>query len=562
MLKNPTIKDLIELARRTNNVADCNRIRKAYRYAKEKHKDQKRKSGEPYIIHPLNVAYIVAQMGLDSATICAALLHDVVEDTDTVYENIEEEFSSEIAELVEGVTKLTNIFKSPEERQAENYKKLFNAMEKDIRVILLKIADRLHNVHTLAYLERKKQIAIAKETIDIYAPIANKLGMFEMKNSLEEQAFKYLKPEKYDKILKEVEELKNRNINLLKNTKKQIERLCKKHKVMVQVYIEKKPTYSIYKKIDNNQESISEMKDLFAIRVIVKNKSDCYIVMGILMEYYQFIPKTFKDYISVPRNNMYQALESILMGEEGIVFELKICSQAMNQISKYGILAYFNSIQNDNLKDTMMEEKLIGIKEALELENLIQSPKIFLQTLKSELYEEEIYVFTPKGELIILPKGAIVIDFAYKIGEEIGNTAIGAKVNGKNIPIIIELKEGDIIEVIVENNHAEKERKNLNDMSFNLIHIVKTAKAKNGILKKIFSNIKKDKKEEISKNEKNTKKFSFQVSLSNEEDMILNLAKQMKNMGYNILSVNTEQISDKDININIEAEESKKEIKN
>ena len=464
--KNPNIKDVILIAKQKNRKVNSKIILKAYQYAKTKHGNQIRKSGEPYIIHPLNVAYIVAQMGLDSSTICAALLHDVVEDTDAVHNDIEKIFSPEIAELVEGVTKISDSFDSIEERQAENYKKLFTAMEKDIRVILLKIADRLHNVKTLRYLSREKQKYIAKETIDIYAPIANKLGMYNIKNELENESFKYLNPHEYRILYYKIKEIESKKINLLIRSRERIKELCIKHKIKVNVSIEEKPIYSLYKKMHNRKKELEEINDLFAMKVIVNNKVDCYIVMGILMEYYQFIPLTFKDYISIPRENMYQALQSILIGEEGVIFKVKICNNIMNEISQNGILAYLKSFQKED--NIFLENNLKGIINSLELKKNLENKKnfelnnheynqkMFLQTLKTELFEEEVYVFTPKGELIILPKGALVVDFAYKISEEIGNNMIYSQVNNKNVPFIYELEDGDIVNIITTNEDNNK----------------------------------------------------------------------------------------------------------
>lgn len=546
--RNPSIDDIICLAKSKNFKVDTDIIKKAYLYAKDKHKNQKRKSGEPFIIHPLNVAYIVAGMGLDSSTISAALLHDVVEDTDAVYENIEKIFSKEIAEIVEGVTKIVEAFNSIEERQVENYKKLFIAMEKDIRVILLKIADRLHNVKTLKYLPREKQKYIAKETIDIYAPIANKLGMFEIKNELEKYAFKYLKPKQYRKIYIEMKKFeKTYNINFNK-IKKQIKQLCEKNKIASKIFIEKKPIYSIYKKIIENQESMDEIKDLISIRVVVSDKTQCYIMMGILMEQYQFIPSTFKDYISIPRNNMYQALQSLLIDKEGTIFKLKICDCFMNYISKNGILAYLNSTKvNEKI---ILEEKLIGIKNTLELENYLKSPKVFLQTLKNELFEEEVYVFTPEGKLVILPKGAVVIDFAYKLSEKIGDFMVGAKVNGEEASIFKKLTDGDIVEILLDRKFKTKNSElfYLNSTDLDLINKVKTAKAKNAIIKNIYLRKKGREKKLFNK------KVFLKLIVYDSEDLVLNLAKKMQEMDINILGVNTEYIGKSKIQVNMEME--------
>ena len=580
--KNPNIEDVILIAKQKNRKVNLKIILKAYQYAKTKHGNQIRKSGEPYIIHPLNVAYIVAQMGLDSSTICAALLHDVVEDTDAVHNDIEKIFSPEIAELVEGVTKISDSFDSIEERQAENYKKLFTAMEKDIRVILLKIADRLHNVKTLRYLSREKQKYIAKETIDIYAPIANKLGMYNIKNELENESFKYLNPHEYRILYYKIKEIESKKINLLIRSRERIKELCIKHKIKVNVSIEEKPIYSLYKKMHNRKKELEEINDLFAMKVIVNNKTDCYIVMGILMEYYQFIPLTFKDYISIPRENMYQALQSILIGEEGVIFKVKICNNIMNEISQNGILAYLKSFQKED--NIFLENNLKGIINSLELKKNLENKKnfelnnheynqkMFLQTLKTELFEEEVYVFTPKGELIILPKGALVVDFAYKISEEIGNNMIYSQVNNKNVPFIYELEDGDIVNIITTN---EDKNKFLNSyfINFDLVNILKTAKAKNCILKNIYlklnkekENVNKDNKENIknikniddldnlSMKDKNKKNIYFEICMQDKEGLALDMAQKIKQYGINIVSFNTNPISSEYVKINMEVE--------
>ena len=579
--KNPNIKDVILMAKQKNRKVNSKIILKAYQYAKMKHGNQLRKSGEPYIIHPLNVAYIVAQMGLDSSTICAALLHDVVEDTDAVHNDIEEKFSPEIAELVEGVTKIPDTFDSIEERQAENYKKLFTAMEKDIRVILLKIADRLHNVRTLKYLNREKQKYIAKETIDIYAPIANKLGMFDMKNNMENEAFKYLNPHEYRILYYKIKEIESKKISLLIKSRERIKELCMKHRIKVNVSIEEKPIYSLYKKMQNRKKELEEINDLFAMKIIVDSKTDCYIAMGILMEYYQFIPLTFKDYISIPRENMYQALQSILIGEEGIIFKVKICNQIMNEISKNGILAYLKSYEKD--EQIFIEDKLKGIKNSLELEKSLKlgnnhNHKTFLQVLKTELFEEEVYVFTSKGELVILPKGATIIDFAYKLSEEIGNNMISCEVNSKKVPITTELIDGDIVNITTSKEDKENKQKTFANsyyIDFNSLNIVKTAKAKNCILKNLYTKINRTNKEKIEKSKEpiimknkdnvemmkeNKEKFfkkkniAFQFYMQDKEGLALDMAQKMKQYNLNILSFNTNFISKEYVKIDMEVE--------
>ena len=527
------IQDVITVAKRKGHNIDKNIIQHAYLYAKEKHQDQKRKSGEAYIVHPLNVAFIVADMGLDTAVICAALLHDVVEDTKTTYEDIKEEFNVEIAELVEGVTKITQMFKTNEEKQAENFKKLFIAMEKDIRVILLKLADRLHNVSTLKHLERKKQISIAKETIDIYAPIANKLGVYDFKSKLEDYSFKYLYPKEYEKILKDVETEELNKKVFLDQTKINIEKRLRKYRIPAIIDVERKHLFNIYLKLQSKKIAIQEMKDLFAIKIIVKDKKECYIVLGIINEMYNFIPGTFKDYIAVPRNNMYEALQSGIIGEKGVIFEAQICSYEMNRISKYGILAYLTYMKTDkiDLENSLIKEKFIGVKNSLELKEKIDNPSFFLNAIKQELFEEEVYVFTPKGKLIILPKGATVIDFAYKISENLGNHILTAMINEKEMPVITKLENGDIVKIVTTPNEVIP--------NINWLDIVKTAKAKSEILKQL---------EKVK--EQNSKiSVKLEIIAKDKEGIVLEILEILKNRKQNILSLNTNILEDKIVKI-------------
>ena len=311
--KDITIKDIVYMAKMKNKNTDKNKIIKAYEYASFMHKDQKRKSGESYIIHPLNVAYILAELGLDTTTICAALLHDVVEDTTATYEDIKERFGRDVAELVEGVTKLSKLFKTVEEAKAENYKKMFIAMEKDIRVIILKLADRLHNVRTLQYLRRDRQIAISRETIELYAPISHKLGMYDVKMKLQDGAFKYLYPEDYEKVTRELEKNLNQNKMFLEKTRNRIVQELRRQRIFASVRIETKHLFNIYKKMKEKNIKMNEIKDLFSIKIITKGKPECYRILGILNTIYSIIPGTFKDYIAIPRNNMYQAIHEILL---------------------------------------------------------------------------------------------------------------------------------------------------------------------------------------------------------------------------------------------------------
>ena len=512
-----TIRDVLYEARRNNKNIDKNKIFKAYMFAAEKHKNQKRKSGESYIIHPLHVAYILASWGLDTQTICAALLHDVVEDTDATYEDIEKNFDEEVASLVEGVTKLSNLFKTVEEKKTKNYKKMFIAMEKDIRVIILKLADRLHNVRTLKYLRRDRQIAIAEETLELYAPIANKLGMNDLKKDLEDGAFKYLYPRWYRIIREELKEKIKENRNKLEETKKEIETELRRQRVWSIVRIETKNLYGIFNKArEKNIKNIEEIKDLFSIKIVTRSKSDCYRVLGIINTIYSLIPGSFKDYIAIPKNNMYQAIHETLIGKSGVMFEARICTYIMNSVARYGITSYFSYVMNNLNKKRNLDfkENLSGIRDSLELDN----PKEFLETLKQELLGDEVYVFTPKGDIKVLPKDSNVIDFAYLIHGKLGNYINSCKINNKEMPIITKLKNGDIVEIIVD-----KEKINVQE---EWLEEVKTAKAKKEILKLLKKN------KQYPKQEK-----EIEIIANDRENLALEITNVFKENKINIESL-------------------------
>ena len=512
-----TIRDVLYEARRSNKNIDKNKIFKAYTFAAEKHKNQKRKSGESYIIHPLHVAYILASWGLDTQTICAALLHDVVEDTNATYEDIEKNFDEEVASLVEGVTKLSNLFKTVEEKKTKNYKKMFIAMEKDIRVIILKLADRLHNVRTLKYLRRDRQIAIAEETLELYAPIANKLGMNDLKKDLEDGAFKYLYPRWYRIIREELKEKIKENRNKLEETKKEIETELRRQRVWSIVRIETKNLYGIFNKArEKNIKNIEEIKDLFSIKIVTRSKSDCYRVLGIINTIYSLIPGSFKDYIAIPKNNMYQAIHEILIGKSGVMFETRICTYIMNNVARYGITSYFSYVMNNLNKKRNLDfkENLSGIRDSLELEN----PKEFLETLKQELLGDEVYVFTPKGDIKVLPKDSNAIDFAYIIHGKLGNHIKFCKINNKEMPLITKLKNGDIVEIIVN-----KEKINVQE---EWLEEVKTAKAKKEILKLLKKN------KQYPKQEK-----EIEIIANDRENLALEITNVFKENKINIKSL-------------------------
>ena len=473
------IDDVINVAKKNNRHVDIKLIKKAYDFAKEKHGDQLRRSGEPYIIHPIQVAYILSSLGLDASTISAALLHDVIEDTDVTLQNLAKEFSEEIASMVDGVTKLGKLnYSSKEEEQVENYRKMFLAMGKDIRVILIKLADRLHNMRTLKYLTRDRQIANARETMDLYAPLANRLGMYSLKWELEDLSFKYLYPEEYRELVEGINKKREERLKFIDQIMDEIRIQLKKQKVDAEITGRAKHLYSIYKKMQRDNKSLDQIYDLFALRIIVNSVKDCYAALGVVHELYNPMPGRFKDYISVPKPNMYQSLHTTLIGPKGTPFEVQIRTWDMHRIAEYGIAAHWaykeaSFLGGRKANVTVGEDKLSWLRETLEWQKDMQDPQEFLNTLKTELFEDEVYVFTPKGKIQVLPRGATPIDFAYSIHEAIGNRMIGCKINSKMMPIVTTLKNGDIVEILTSDKSKGPSR--------DWLKFIKSSTAKNRI---------------------------------------------------------------------------------
>ncbi len=476
--KEVTIQDVIDRKKEHSRKVDTKLIMKAFDYADKLHKDQVRRSGEPYIIHPLNVAYILADIGLDEATICAALLHDVVEDTEATHEDIVREFGEEIAQMVAGVTKLSNIsFSSAEEQQVEDYRKMFLAMGKDIRVILIKLADRLHNMRTLKHLKRERQIANAKETMELFAPLANRLGLYSLKWELEDLAFKYLYPEEYHELVEGINKKRDERLKFIEKIMDDIRKELKEQKIDAEVTGRAKHLYSIYRKMKRDNKTLDQIYDLFALRILVNSVKDCYSALGVVHELYSPMPGRFKDYISVPKPNMYQSIHTTLLGEKGTPFEVQIRTWDMHRIAEYGIAAhwaYKEASYSGKKKSVSVEtDKLSWLRETLEWQSEIEDPQEFLKTLKTELFEDEVYVFTPKGMIKVLPRGATPIDFAYSIHEQIGHHMTGCKINSKMMPIVTPLENGDIVEIITSDNSKGPSR--------DWVKFVKSTKAKNKI---------------------------------------------------------------------------------
>ena len=474
---NKTIDDVIKKMKMNRKKTNVALIQKAYKFAEEHHRGQKRLSGEDYIIHPLNVAYILADLQLDDATICTALLHDVVEDTDVTNEDIIKNFGKEIAEMVAGVTKLGKIqYVTIEEEQVENYRKMFLAMGKDIRVILIKLADRLHNMRTLSNLKRDRQIANAKETMDLYAPLANRLGIYSLKWELEDLGFRYLYPEEYRELVLSIEKKREERIEFINKIMEEIRVALKKQKIVAEVTGRAKHLYSIYRKMQRDNITIDQVYDLFALRIIVNSVKDCYAALGVVHDLYTPMPGRFKDYIAVPKPNMYQSIHNTLIGPKGTPFEVQVRTWDMHRVAEYGIAAHWAYKEANRFKKSNVvveEDKLSWLRETLEWQKDMQDPTEFLRTLKTELFEDEVYVFTPKGEIKTLPRDATPIDFAYSIHAEVGHRMVGCKVNSKMMPIVTKLKSGDIVEIITSDTAKGPSR--------DWLKIVKSSNAKTRI---------------------------------------------------------------------------------
>lgn len=510
-VENVTIGQVIAKKKEVSKRVDSKLIMKAYNYAVEKHGDQKRNSGEPYIIHPLQVAYILAGMGLDEQTICASLLHDVVEDTDATNQDLINIFGNEIAEMVSGVTKLSTVkFETLEETQVENYRKMFLAMGKDIRVILIKLADRLHNMRTLKYLKRDRQLANARETLELYSPLANRLGLYAIKAELDDLSFKYLYPEEYCEIVEGINKKKDERLFFIEKIMEDIRKELKRQKIDAQVTGRAKHLYSIYKKMQRDNSTLDQIYDLFALRIIVNSVKDCYAALGVVHEMYNPMPGRFKDYIAVPKPNMYQSIHTTLLGEKGTPFEVQIRTWDMHRIAEFGIAAHWaykeaNFLGRGKQNIQVKQDDLAWLRESIEWQQDMQNPQEFLETLKTELFEDEVYVFTPKGAIKSLPKGATPIDFAYTIHAEIGHHMTGCKINSRMMPIITPLKTGDIVEIITSDNSKGP--------SLDWLKFVKTSSARN----RINGWFKKEKKaENIEKGkdliEKETKRIGIPYS--------------------------------------------------
>lgn len=468
-----TVQDLIEKVKKYNPKADTKLIEKAYKLAEELHVKQYRKSGELFIAHPLEVADILADLEMDTPTIIAALLHDAVEDTTLTLNKIEKEFGKEVALLIDGVTKLGQIeFKTQEEAQAENLRKMLIAMAKDIRVILIKLADRLHNMRTVSHLPEEKQRQKAKETLEIYAPLAHRLGISSLKWELEDLSFAVLEPKKYNQIQKMVNLRMEERKAYLDTVIKTLERELGKVDIKAEFSGRTKHFYSIYQKMIQRGKDFNEIYDLTAVRVLVKTVKDCYAALGAIHALWKPVPGRFKDYIAMPKFNMYQSLHTTVIGPEGRPLEIQIRSSEMHKTAEYGIAAHWRYKEKQTETDKF-EERLSWLRQMLEWQKELRDPKEFMQSLRVDLFGDEVFVFTPKGRVISLPIGATPIDFAYAIHTDVGHSLIGAKVNNQIVSLEYELKMGDIVEILTS--------KTASGPSKDWLSMVKTSRARNKI---------------------------------------------------------------------------------
>lgn len=442
-------EDLVEKVRRTHPDADIELLRRAYVFSASEHKDQVRRSGEPYLIHPLEVADLLVDMHLDVVGIAAGLLHDVVEDTLTTVERIDELFGAEVAHVVAGVTKLSAIpFSSSEERQAESFRKMLLAMVDDIRVILVKLADRLHNMRTLGHLPEERRVRIAQETRDIYAPIANRLGMSKVRNELEELSFRYLEPPAYEALRAKVEDRRRAHEGMIEELKRTITgKLDEAHIPIVQLEGRIKRLYSIHQKLKRQRIDLGQVYDLVALRLITHSVKDCYAALGIIHHTWSPVPGRIKDFIAMPRPNAYQSLHTSVVSERGFAFEVQIRTADMHRVAEDGIAAHWK-YKEGRVGAARDEQYFLWLRQMLEYQQEVQDPQEFMQNLKVDLYPEEVYPFTPRGEVKTLPRGATVVDFAYAIHTDVGHQCVGGHVNGKMAPLRTRLKNGDIVEIL------------------------------------------------------------------------------------------------------------------
>lgn len=518
------LEKLLQKIEQYNPQADMQLIIKAYHFAEAAHESQVRNSGEKYFIHPFNVALLLADLNMDTATIIAGLLHDVIEDTNIAYETIAEEFGTEIADLVDGVTKLKMLqYKTKQESQAENLRKMVLAMAKDIRVIIVKLADRLHNMRTLEYMTDKKKKEKAIETLEIYAPIAHRLGISKIKWELEDLSLRYLDSERYYELVEKVQKRRLEREKFIQDIIKELYKKLSELGIQCEISGRPKNFYSIYKKMVYQGKLFEQIYDLTAVRIIVDNIKDCYGALGIVHTLWKPLPGRFKDYIAMPKPNMYQSLHTTVIGPKGEIFEVQIRTWEMHRTAEYGIAAHWKYKEGSS-KANNFDEKLTWLRQLLEWQNDLKDPKDFMETLKIDFFTDEVFVFTPKGDVINLPDGSTPIDFAYRVHTAVGNACVGSKVDGRIVPLNYKLKNGNIVEIITNPNS--------NGPSRDWLKIVKSTQAKSKIkqffkLKEKDLNIAKG-KESL---EKELKRLGYKTTEILKEEWLKNIS--------NKLSINT-----------------------
>jgi len=503
---------LLETVHQNRPHDDLDLIRRAWEFCIQQHAGQERASGEPYIIHPLEVCQILADLKMDSTAIAAGLLHDAVEDTDVTSPEIAKRFNEQVAHIVEGVTKLDKIkFANREDHQAENIRKMLLAMVTDVRVVIIKLADRLHNMRTLEHLKAEKQQKIARETLDIYAPLAHRLGMGKLRGELEDLAFKYTDPYAYTQVAEEVEALRDANEDFLANIVETVRTRLKDAGITARVESRIKRLYSIQQKLTAQKIPVDQVYDLLAIRVICGSVAECYAVLGLLHAQWRPVPGRIKDFIAMPRPNLYQSLHTTLIAAGGHQFEVQIRTEEMHRIAEEGIAAHWKYKAGDavSAKD---EQRLAWVRQLMEWQREMTDPNEFMSTLKIDLYPEEVYTFTPKGKVVVLPKDSSPIDFAYAIHTEVGNTTIGAKINGRIVPLRTKLRNGDIIEISTQTGHTP---------SRDWLSFTKSSRARNKI-KHWLNEHQRERAIEIGKKllEREARKWKVALSKFDEADYV------------------------------------------
>ena len=504
-------RKLLDVVRANRPGDDLDVIRKAWDFCLEHHKGQKRLSGEPYVLHPLEVALVLAEMKLDSTAIAAGLLHDAVEDTPVTTEDITAKFGEQVAHIVEGVTKIDKIqFANREDRQAENVRKMLLAMVSDVRVVLIKLADRLHNMRTLEHMSPEKQQSIARETLDIYAPLAHRLGMGKVRGELEDLSFRYVDPFTYEQVHEAVEARRKEGEQFLSGVEGLLIEKLRENNIKARVEWRIKRLFSINQKLQKSKISVDQVYDLLALRVIAASVPDCYAIFGLIHSIWRPVPGRIKDFIAMPRPNLYQSLHTTVMGEGGHQFEVQIRTEEMHRIAEEGIAAHWKYKANGSPISARDEQRLAWVRQLVEWQREMTDPNEFLSTLKIDLYPEEVYTFTPKGKVVVLPKDASPLDFAYSIHTEVGNTCVGAKVNGRIVPLRSKLRNGDIVEVVTQNGHTP---------SRDWLSFVKSARARNKI-KHWLNEHQRERAIEIGRKllEREARKYKIALSKFDESD--------------------------------------------